>query len=273
MIELPEAYVLSEQIGRTLVGKTIRRAVANAHPHGFAMYSGDPAAYDAMLAGKTIRESGTISRETCGCDIIGVVCDDMLLSLSTPTKYHAPGEKLPKKHQLLLEFEDGSHMSCTVQMWGGMHCVPLASTSKKEQPPSPYEDGFNEAYFDGLIKGVKPSMSAKALLATEQRIPGLGNGVCQDILFNAGIHPKRKLETMNDSDIQRLFASVKTTLKDMWDGGGRDTERDLFNRYGNYRTILSKKTVAFPCGVCGSGLVRQAYLGGNIYFCPVCQPL
>lgn|GEM_PF-2077218 len=30
----------------------------------------------------------------------------------------------------------------------------------------------------------------KAFLATEQRIPGLGNGVLQDILWTARIHPK-----------------------------------------------------------------------------------
>jgi len=274
MIELPEAYVLSKQISQTLTGKTIRRAAANTHPHGFAMYSGDPSTYNAMLAGKKVTGSGTLTRETCSCDIVGIICDDMLLSISTPIKYHAPGDRLPKKHQLLLEFEDDSHMSCTVQMWGGMHCAPLANVQKNDrQPPSPYDDAFDEAYFGGLVDSVKPTLSAKALLATEQRIPGLGNGVLQDILFNAGIHPRRKIESMNDSDIQQLLLSVKSTLKMMRDDGGRDTEKDLFNRNGGYRTILSNKTITFPCGICGSGLIRQAYLGGNIYFCPVCQPL
>ena len=272
MIELPETHVLSKQIAQTLVGKTIRRAAANTHPHSFAFYSGDPAAYGAMLSGKKITGTGTGYGE-CG-DTVGIACEDMLLMIGTPIKYHTPGEKLPKSHQLLLEFEDDSHMSCTVQMWGGIHCTPLADRPKRGvQIPNPFEDAFDEAYFDSLIAAVKPTISAKALLATEQRIPGLGNGVLQDILFNAGIHPKRKLETISDSDKQRLFTSVKSTLKDMRDNGGRDTEKDLFNQSGGYRTVLSNKTIPFPCRVCGSGLVRQAFLGGNIYFCPVCQPL
>ena len=271
MIELPETHVLSKQIAQTLVGKIIRRAAANTHAHGFAFYSGDPAAYGAMLSGKKITDSGT-GYGDCG-DTVGIACEDMLLTIGTPIKYHGPGEKLPKSHQLLLEFEDGSHMSCTVQMWGGLHCNPLAEKQgERRQTPNPFDEAFDEAYFDSLIAGVKPTVSAKALLATEQRIPGLGNGVLKDILFNAGIHPKRKLQTMNDRDKQRLFESVKSTLKDMRDQGGRDTEKDLFNQSGGYRTILSNKTIAFPCGVCGSGLVRQAFLGGNIYFCPVCQP-
>jgi len=97
--------------------------------------------------------------------------------------------------------------------------------------------------------------------------------VLQDILFNARIHPKRKLEELGDEQEESLFRSVKTTLKDMRDRGGRDTEKDLFNHSGGYRTILSKNTLPHPCLVCGSGLVRQAFLGGNIYFCPTCQPL
>jgi formamidopyrimidine-DNA glycosylase len=43
-------------------------------------------------------------------------------------------------------------------------------------------------------------LSAKAFLATEQRIPGLGNGVLQDILFTAGIHPKRKMAAISEEE-------------------------------------------------------------------------
>ena len=277
MIELPETYVLSKQIEQTLVGKTIRSAVANANPHSFAWYSGDPAAYGAMLEGKKILGSNPGTGYTCGGNT-EILCDDMLMVISTPIKYHEPGKKLPKSHQLLIEFEDESHMSCTVQMWGAMLCVPITDADALEGSnyahlPDPLTDAFDETHFDTLWSEVKPSLSAKAFLATEQRIPGLGNGVLQDILFNAGIHPKRKLVSMNDGDKERLFNSVKSTLKEMADHGGRDTEKDLFNRQGGYMTILSKNTLIHPCRKCGSGLVRQAFLGGNIYFCPTCQPL
>ena len=277
MVEIPEAYVLSMQIEQTLVGKTITGATANAHPHSFAWYTGDPAAYGAMLTGKKVTGANPGTGYTCGGNT-EIVCDDMLLVLSTPIKYHEPNAKLPKSHQLLLEFDDGSHMSCTVQMWGSMLCGPVTESDKLSyfeyrHLPDPLTEAFNEAYFDGLFSGVKPSLSAKAFLATEQRIPGLGNGVLQDILFNAAIHPKRKLETMDDADRQKLYDSVKSTLAQMRDDGGRDTEKDLFNRNGGYRTILSKNTIAEPCRICGGGLTRQAFLGGNIYFCAVCQPL
>ena len=275
MIELPETYVLAEQIERELTGKTIRSAVANAHPHGFAFYTGDPAAYGGMLSGKMITGTNADPNAIDAWDSnVEIICGDMLLSISTPIKYHAPGAKLPKLHQLLLEFEDGSHLSCTVQMWGGMHCFPYGGRGEvPRQPPGPLTDAFDEANFDGLLSGVKPTISAKAFLATEQRVPGLGNGVLQDILFNARIHPKRKLQSLTDGDKAALLHSVKSTLAEMKALGGRDTEKDLFDQKGGYQTILSNNTLKSPCRVCGAGLIREAYLGGNIYYCPVCQPL
>ena len=277
MIELPETYVLAKQIEETLVDKTIQSAVANAHPHSFAWYSGDPAVYNAMLEGRRVTSANPGTGYTCGGNT-EIICGDFIMVISTPIKYHEPGAKLPKSHQLLLKFDDDSHMSCTVQMWGSMLCAPVTEIKNaghftNSHLPDTLTDAFDEAYFDTLWNDTKQSLSAKAFLATDQRIPGLGNGVLQDILFNARIHPKRKLESMGDNEKEAMFNSVKTTLAAMKVGGGRDTEKDLFNHQGGYRTILSKNTISAPCPVCGGALTRQAFLGGNVYFCGVCQPL
>lgn len=273
MIELPEVYVLAEQMNRTLTGKTVKNVTANAVPHGFAQYTGDPAGYPEMLTGKKIMcvrpDTGTMDIWDCNVE---VVCGDMLLSISTPVKYFEPGEKLPKSHQLLLGFEDDTCMCCTVQMWGAMLCVPYSGNPPRRiQGPTPLTDAFDKIYFEELWSRAKPSLSAKAFLATKKRIPGLGNGVLQDILFRAGIHPRRRLQSMGQEEKEKLFQSVRDTLREMKVCGGRDTEKDLFDRPGGYRTFLSARSYKHPCRICGSTLVREAYLGGNIYYCPGCQ--
>ena len=116
-------------------------------------------------------------------------------------------------------------------------------------------------------------LSAKAFLATEQRIPGLGNGTLQDILFNARVHPKRKVESLSEAEKRAVFDSVKVTLAQMTAQGGRDTETDIFGQPGGYATKCSKHTVDKPCAVCGTPIVKQSYMGGSVYFCPTCQPL
>ena len=275
MLELPEANVLAMQLKSTLVGKTITNAQANAHPHGFAWYSGNPAHYGELLNGKKVTDTDSYG------GMADILAGDMRLSFmdGTNVRYLAGGAKRPAKHQLLMEFEDGDALYCTIQMYGGIFAFPdgLKDDSHykaAKEKPSPLSDEFNEEYFNSLFSEDKAmSLSAKAFLATKQRIPGLGNGVLQDILFNANIHPKRKLSTFDDGDMGRLFTSIKTTLAQMCTLGGRDTEKDFFGNKGDYKTILSKNTLPHPCRICGSGLIRQAYLGGNIYFCPSCQPL
>ena len=274
MLELPETYVMSEHISKTLVGKTISSAAAGVHPHSFAWYSGDPAEYNAKLAGKKITGSAAYGGRP------EIWAENMRISFcdGIRARYLEAGEKRPAKHQLLLEFDDGTAVSCSVQMYGGMlvfesdYGGDYHYNAAKEKP-SPYTDAFDADYFDALRKGVKQKLSVKAFLATEQRIPGFGNGVLHDTLWNARLHPKRKLETLTDKELEALFGSVKSTLKAMRDSGGRDTEKDLYGNPGGYRTILSSKTLAYPCLACGGGLKREAYLGGNIYFCPACQPL
>ncbi len=84
------------------------------------------------------------------------------------------------------------------------------------EKPSPLSDNFDEKYFSKLFDFEKAdSLSSKGFLATEQRIPGLGNGVLQDMGRTAGLHPRIKISKFPDADKERLFSSIKTVLRDM----------------------------------------------------------
>ena len=260
MIELPEAYVLAKQIDQTLPGRKIIKATANQFPHKFAWYTGDPAKYDGLLAGKIIRSAAPFGNH------VEIKVGSMLLVISTPIKYHAINEKPPKKHQLLLELDDGASVSCTVQMWGAMFCfnekekggLPDYQIAKKK--PSPLSAAFDRTYFDRLFMGEIDNLSAKAFLATGQRIPGLGNGVLQDILWTAKIHPRRQMASLSRKETSQMYQAMKSVLQMMIDQGGRDTEYDLFGKPGGYRTILSKNTVGTPCPICDSVFKKRWWL-------------
>jgi formamidopyrimidine-DNA glycosylase len=273
MLELPEAVVIAQQINGALTGKRIRRAAANQSPHKFAWYTGDPALYNDRLAEKTIGNASPLA------GMVEIRVDDMTMALSTLMRYYAPGEKLPPKHQLLLEMADDSAFVCTVQMWGAMMCFRddeapgLFDYRTAKDKPSALDERFDRAYFNTLFNEETPKLSAKAFLATEQRIPGLGNGVLQDILWTARIHPRRKMAELKEADIERMFKAVKAVLKEMVARGGRDTETDLFGNPGRYTTVLSKNTVGKPCPACGTAIQKEAYLGGSIYYCAKCQEL
>lgn len=275
MLEIPESFNISKQLYRTVKNKVIKNVVAAQSPHKFAFYFNDrPDSYAALLSGKKIDNVLSFAGQV----EIRAGETRIVLADGVNARYFDPFEKLPEKHQLLLEFEDSSFVVCTIQMYGVLYAFtegennnPYYHVSKEK--PSPLSKEFNREYFEKIISAVKPTLSVKALLATEQRIPGFGNGVLQDILFVCGINPKTKIQFLDTSEKNNLFNNIKKLLDQMSKNGGRDTEKDLFGNYGSYKTILSAKTYKKPCPVCGNSVVKQAYLGGNVYFCPVCQPV
>ncbi|MCC8034993.1 MAG: endonuclease VIII, partial [Rikenellaceae bacterium] len=227
-------------------------------------------------------------RQLTGARPVGGMVEIMFESVSLAVTdganllYTEPPGKLPKTFQLLIGFTDQSCLTAAVRMYAGFILFEdgkpegtladyyLAAISK----PQVLSDGFTREYFHTLAAdpGVR-SKSVKALLATGQRIPGLGNGVLQDILFNAGVHPKAKVDRLGRVGIDRLYDSITYTLARMAARGGRESETDLFGSKGGYTSILSKDTAGTPCPECGTVIVKENYMGGSIYYCPVCQPL
>jgi formamidopyrimidine-DNA glycosylase len=275
MIEIPEAIVLSDQLNGTIKGKVITDVVAAYSPHKFAFFCGDPQNYVSLLMGEKICESyprgGLVEIRT---EKARIVFGD-----GANLNYYAPDSKLPQKHQLLIGFNDNSFFTVSVQMYAGIWAFPENTMDHPYylvagEKPFALSDAFNLDYFMHLISEESlKNKSAKALLATEQRIPGLGNGVLQDILYNAGIHPKKKTQDLSVEQKESLFFSIKKTLTEMSELGGRDTEKDLFGASGRYKTRLSKNTLGKPCDKCGSIIMKESYMGGSIYYCKECQPL
>jgi len=273
VLELPEAIAIAEQVTTALRGKKIKSVTANQSPHKFAWFCGDPGGYNGLLSDCAIE--GAVP---CGGMVeIWAGPAQILFGDGVSLRYFPAGERLPSKHQLLIEFDDSSSLVGSVQMYGGLWAFPAGEFDNQyylaaKQKPSPLTDEFDYAYFGSLLEGEKlESLSAKAFLATEQRIPGLGNGVLQDILWAARIHPRRKVATLSDQELRGLFGSVKSVLREMAARGGRDTERDLYGRPGSYKTVLSRNTVDTPCPACGTTIKKEAYMGGSVYYCGGCQ--
>lgn len=273
MLELPEVVTLSKQVNDVLTGRTITQVFNATKPHKFTFYNGNPLEYGKLLVGKTI-----LSSRGYGMFVDFYLSDQMTMNIGDGViaRHYKSGDKIPANYQLLLTFDDESFLVFTVAMYGFINVYPGNAIDNKyyrlsRESVSPLSKEYTEALFDKLFAEAKSTLTAKALLATEQRIPGVGNGAAQDILFNAGIHPKQKVLILPDSKKEVLFHSLKDTLMDMAFGGGRDTQTDLYGNYGGYKTILSAKTWKNPCPRCGAAIVKEAYLGGTVYYCPNCQ--
>lgn len=274
MIELPESLIIARQLNETVKGKRIEQADAGHTPHGFAFYEGNPADYAAKMAGIQVGESkgiGSMVQMQLG-EYMFIIGD------GTNMRYFPPGSRIPEKYQTKIIFEDGSALICTVQMYGSMFLVRPEEYDNfyykaALEKPMPCTDEFDFEYFLSLRESCAATLSIKAFLATEQRIPGLGNGSLQDILLECGFHPKHKISGLRQPDWKAVYDGVVGVLDKMTRADGRDTEKTLFGEPGRYVTKLSKKTLDKPCMYCGNSIRKISYLGGTVYFCNECQRL
>lgn len=275
MFELPEYTILARQINKTLAGKKIKKGNLGNTPHKFVWYNRRHDEFTKLTHGKVIGKARGQGRWLIvplepGYNLVLGECGGKIL-------YHPAASELPEKYHLWLEFEDGSSLTVTTQMWGAMELYEAGKEQErqyiKDMRVTPIEKAFTFKYFSGLIdellKGEK--RSTKSLLTQDQLIPGLGNASAQDILFRAHLLPRRSLLELSAGQRRDLYDSIVDTVYEIIDKGGRNDETDLFGKPGGYIRLMDSKAAGKPCPECGTKIQKMQYLGGACYFCPKCQ--
>lgn len=272
LIEIPEARAIALDLKKVILGKKIIDVGGNFTDHKFTFYKGNPNTYKNILTGKKVTD--IIERNY----YVEIEIEDYKLIFrdGANIRYYQQPMKLTKS-KLLITFDDNSYINITTSMY----CF-IALFSKNEGLDDEYyqleltgicplDKEFTLSYFKSLINDETKKLSIKAFLATKQRILGIGNGVVQDIMFNAKLFPKRKINTLIDDEIKELYNATVSTLNKMVSNHGRDCEKDIYGNPGGYKTILSAKSYKSGCPLCHSEIKKEQYLGGSIYYCPNCQ--
>ena len=275
MFELPEYTTLARQVNKTISGKTIRRGTLGNSPHKFVWYNRSHEEFKKLIKGKTVGTAYPLGRWMIihmepGYTLILGECGGKVL-------YHPAGSAIPKKYHLYLEFEDSSFLTVTTQMWGAVELYEEGKERErkyiKDMKLTPLDKKFTYQYFSELIDTIleRGKQSVKGLLTQNQDIPGLGNAIAQDIMYNAGLHPKHPIGELTETERKHLYQVIINTVQDVINKNGRNDEYDLFGNPGNYIRKMDNKSAGKPCSVCGSIIQKIQYLGGAAYFCPTCQ--
>lgn len=272
MIELPEARTIARDLRKEVLWKTIQSVSGNFTDHKFTFYHGDPNTYHEQLKNKTV--TAIIDRDF----YVELEIEDRVLVFrdGANIRWYERSQQF-KKSKLLLSFTDGSCLNVTTSMYAAI-CVFQKDDiwqdpyyQKELQSLSPIDGSFTFDEFIYKLDETSQKLSIKAFLATQQRFSGIGNGVCQDILFHARLLPKRKMYTLNSSELKTLYVAVKQTLQRMADAGGRDSEKTIYGTKGGYRCIMCAGHYREGCPICGGSIQKEQYLGGSVYYCPHCQ--
>lgn len=136
--------------------------------------------------------------------------------------------------------------------------------------PDPLKDIDLKILKNQLFK--KPKLKIKTALMDQSLLAGIGNIYSDEVLWQSGIHPEKKVTDLNNRDLKNILSSMIKILNKSISMGG-DSMSDYRNIYGQkggfqdahkvYRktkTICSKK----DCG----GTIKRIIVGGrSTHFC------
>jgi formamidopyrimidine-DNA glycosylase len=106
----------------------------------------------------------------------------------------------------------------------------------------------------------------KAALMDQAFVAGVGNLVADETLWHARLNPKRRMETLEDWERDRLYTEMRGILREA-------VERyDYIPRKRSWLSHVRGRPGA-RCPRCQTPLARTVVAGRTTYFCPACQPL
>ncbi|MFX1297802.1 MAG: Fpg/Nei family DNA glycosylase [Promethearchaeota archaeon] len=173
-------------------------------------------------------------------------------------------DKEPTHSRILFEFTNGNFLSYVSQrMFGRVDLTNNIEDFIKNKKKLGV-DALKMNYEDFKKSLQKRTAFAKAALMNQSIIAGIGNIYSDEILFQAKIHPKTKINKVNDSKLGELFEIIKKVLK-----VGIEKKGNL-NTYPNDFLIPHRK-MNETCPDCGSNIQRLKISQRHGFYCPNCQ--
>jgi formamidopyrimidine-DNA glycosylase len=131
---------------------------------------------------------------------------------------------------------------------------------------------FSLRDFQSIISGKR---TLHVVLLDQKKISGLGNIYVNESLFEAGIHPLRKADSLNGNETNKLYKAIVTTLSKATKNRG--TTFSDYRLPGGEMGSFQKYLKVFRregqlCKKC-RGMIKREKLGGrSVFYCESCQP-
>lgn len=132
---------------------------------------------------------------------------------------------------------------------------------------------FNMKKFKGILERKKKSPIG-IILMDQSLIAGIGNIYRSEILFEAGVDPRRKAGNLKEKEVEKIFKQIKKTLKKAikMRGTSDSDYRDTSGKPGGFHKVLKVyRRDGKKCKKCGS-IVKRIKMGQrSVFYCSRCQ--
>lgn len=116
------------------------------------------------------------------------------------------------------------------------------------------------------------------LLLDQGFFAGMGNYLRSEVLFDAGIHPRKRPADLSEEELERLAGSLLRLPRRSYETRGLTNDPERVARLKaegvsrrHYRFAVYGRR-GKPCYGCGTTIERKDLASRGLFFCPSCQP-
>ncbi len=269
MPELPdlfyiETYLRNHVVGRRITSVTVKQSIVIR-------------AIAAVPLGSALRDKTFRQVRIHGPFLHFTLTDNLDLVINLMLSGRLQHQRLQDKPAgylcLALSLDDGCHLNYLDDQKMGK--VYLTTTGNYAQIPRFLQQGidirsseFTVQKFHTILKDHRRKQVYVALI-DQTILSSIGHAYADEILFDAGIHPKTWTRDLSDENVNRLFGSITRVIE--W--GKRTVEKarqPIHVKVRDHMKVRLRHGKA--CQRCGTTIRREGVRGWDVYFCPTCQP-
>ena len=269
MPEAPDLQVLKEYLAPRVVGETITES-AVLRP--LVLRNLIDASFVDHIRGRRIEGLGRQGKlmNFSLSDGYSLVVSPMLTGETVLTE---PERRILKSTILTIDLSDGSQLRYNdVKRMGQIYYVASDKAEEikriEDQGPDVLDEPVALSEFRASLKRFRGEV--KGVLTRGQLVAGIGNAYADEVLWDAGIYPFRKISKFSTQEIERLHASTYrvpneavSVLRDLFGQQHPRKERKFLSVHGK---------AGGPCPHCGTTISSVKSRQKDTNFCRRCQP-
>lgn len=257
MPELPDVEVYRRYLDATALHQTIER-IEVKHQRVLAT---TPQKLGTNITGHEFEATRRHGKYLLAC------ADDVWLVLhfgmTGQLRYFESPDQEPDHDRLLFHFANGHYLAYDCQRLLGevdMIDEPRQLIEAKELGPDALSLDFEG--FQACLAARRGAI--KTSLMNQQILAGIGNVYSDEILFQARLHPKTKVNELDPGARHAVFEALHDVLTT-----AIDCQADPNQFPASY--IIPRRESGAPCPDCEGTIQQITFSGRNAYYCPACQ--
>ncbi len=178
------------------------------------------------------------------------------------------GAKVTKDTRLRLEFDGGTELRYRDDVRMGKVYLGVEAPGLADIGPDAGTLEWSEQEFATRAKAKRSEV--RNLLQDQTFVSGIGNAYADEILWDAMLHPKRRIGSLSPEELSRFYGSLRSVVANGLTQVEAAMPAELGKKPRDHLRVRGR--AGRPCPRCKAVIMRRRKGLDDVDLCPKCQP-